>query len=231
MITIANKFISKMKNEEYVLDNKISFLDLTSIISRRIFMLVRGSFLKLTLNKSGKKLFLGKRTKVLHKGHIEMGNSVTINDYAEINGLSTDGLKLGNNINIGKYSIISCTGSLKHLGKGIRIGDNFGCGDWCFFGAAGGIKIEKNVIMGQNVRMHSENHNYDRTDIPIKEQGVTQKGIVIEEDCWIGSGAVILDGVTIGKGSVVGANTLVIKDIEPYSVAVGNPAKIVKTRI
>ncbi|MCX7595635.1 MAG: acyltransferase, partial [Fischerella sp.] len=63
------------------------------------------------------------------------------------------------------------------------------------------------------------------------EQGVTCKGIIIEDDCWLGHGVTVLDGVTIGKGSVIGAGAVVTKDIPPYSVAVGIPAKVVKSRI
>jgi acetyltransferase-like isoleucine patch superfamily enzyme len=61
-------------------------------------------------------------------------------------------------------------------------------------------------------------------------QGVTHKGILIDEDCWIGAGTVFLDGVRVGKGCVIGANTIVNKDIPAYSVAVGNPVKIIKNR-
>ncbi|WP_129727580.1 acyltransferase [Ectobacillus funiculus] len=230
MIKITNKIISKMKNEKYVLDENITFFDLCSIVLTRILMLTRG-FLKRVLFKScGKNLFIGKKTTIRHKSHIKLGKSVTINDYVEMIALSQNGITIGDNASIGKYSIIRCTGSLKNLGKGIRIGDNFGCGDWCFFGCSGGIEIGNNVIMGQNIRFHAQNHNFDRIDIPIKNQGTTSKGIVVEDDCWIGAGVVILDGVTIGKGSVIGSNTLVNKDIEPYSVAVGNPVKIVKKR-
>jgi acetyltransferase-like isoleucine patch superfamily enzyme len=92
------------------------------------------------------------------------------------------------------------------------------------------LKSVKILLIGQNVRFHSENHNFDRIDIPIKYQGVTNKGIKIGNDCWIGAGAVFLDGVTVGDGCVIGANTLVNKDIPPYSVAVGNPVRIIKNR-
>lgn len=100
-----------------------------------------------------------------------------------------------------------------------------------FFEKSLDIKIGDNVIMGQNVRFHAQNHRFDRIDIPIRNQGTTQIRITIEDDCWIGGGTVFLDGVTVGTGSVIGANSLVNKDIEPYSVAVGNPAKVIKKRL
>lgn len=84
--------------------------------------------------------------------------------------------------------------------------------------------------MGQNIRFHAQNHKFNNVNVPIRNQGTTQKGIVIEDDCWIGSGSVFLDGVKVGKGSVIGANSLVNKNIDPYSVAVGNPVRVVKKR-
>lgn len=230
MYEIINKIISKMKGEEYILDSNIYIADILSIIIHRIIMLIRGYFKKIWFKNRGENIFVGKKTNIRNRRHISVGNSVTFNDYVEIDALSQDGFICGNNVNVGKYTTIRCTGSFKSLGKGIKIGNNFGCGDWCFFGCAGGIEIGDNVIIGQNVRFHAQNHNFYRTDIPIKEQGVTNKGIIIKNDCWIGAGTVILDGITIGNGSVIGANTLVNKDIEPYSVAVGNPVRIVKKR-
>ena len=64
----------------------------------------------------------------------------------------------------------------------------------------------------------------------IRSQQGTKKGIVIEDDVWIGSGCKILDGITIGKGSVIGAGTVCTKDVEPYSVIVGVPGKLLKRR-
>ena len=177
-----------------------------------------------------KDLFVGEKVKIRNKNRIEIGNGVTLEDNVLLDGLSKDGLSIGNNVKIGSYTVISCSGSLKQLGKGFKIGENSGIGDFSFWGSWW-HRNRNNVIMGQNVRFHSENHNFSRIDIPIREQGVTNKGINIGDDCWIGSGVVFLDGVQVGSGCVIGANTLVNKSIPPYSVAVGNPMKIVKNRM
>jgi acetyltransferase-like isoleucine patch superfamily enzyme len=68
-------------------------------------------------------------------------------------------------------------------------------------------------------------------DIPMKEQGVTQKGVVIEDDCWIAANSVILDGVRIGRGSVVAAGAVVSRDVPPFSIVAGVPARVIKNRI
>ncbi|MNG32136.1 Virginiamycin A acetyltransferase [compost metagenome] len=78
--------------------------------------------------------------------------------------------------------------------------------------------------------MSAENHVFSDKTKPIKEQGIYRQGITIEDDCWIGSNVTILDGVTIGTGSVVAAGAVVTKDVPPYSVVGGVPAKIIKER-
>ena len=75
-------------------------------------------------------------------------------------------------------------------------------------------------MFGPKCSLFAENHVFSDTEHSIKSQGVKQKGIIIEDDCWIGSNVTILDGVRIGKGSVIGAGTLVTKDIPAGSVVV-----------
>ena len=74
------------------------------------------------------------------------------------------------------------------------------------------------------------NHIYDDPKISIRLQGIRANGIKIEDDVWLGVGSTVLDGVTIGKGSVIGAGAVVTKNIPPYSVAVGVPANVIKER-
>jgi len=76
----------------------------------------------------------------------------------------------------------------------------------------------------------TENHNFRDSTRLIREQGVTYKGIVIEDDVWIGSKATIVDGVTIGQGAVIGAGSVVTKSIPAYAIAVGVPARVIGTR-
>ncbi len=91
------------------------------------------------------------------------------------------------------------------------------------------IIIEDNVMMGAGVHFYVNNHKFDRTDIPIIEQGYyPSKQIRVKEGAWIGANSIILPGVTIGQNSVVGAGSIVTKNVPDFSVAVGSPAKIIK---
>ncbi len=97
-------------------------------------------------------------------------------------------------------------------------------------GGPGNIKIGKNCLIAANSGIIANNHIFTDIHQNIAEQGVTRKGIVIEDNCWLGYGVKILDGVTIGEGSVIGAGAVVTKNIPPYSVAVGVPARVIKSR-
>ena len=90
------------------------------------------------------------------------------------------------------------------------------------------IQIGNNVIFAQNIVASALNHEYKDVLIPIHEQKIITKPIVIQDDCWIAANAVITAGVTIGKHSVVAAGAVVTKNVLPYSVVVGNPAKMIK---
>ncbi len=110
------------------------------------------------------------------------------------------------------------------------IGDNSGVGVNCE--VCGPVSIGKNVMMGPEVVIYTSGHRYDRTDIPMMKQGGTEpEPVTIGNDVWIGRRAMIMPGVTIGDGCVIGAGAVVTKDIPPYCVAGGVPAKIIKKRV
>lgn len=158
------------------------------------------------------------RQSIKSAGNLRIGNS---------NKIKGNNIILGNHVTFGNHCLILSDFSSK---SSLQIGNRFGSGDNNLFGAAGGIKIGDDVIFGQNIRLHAQNHNFDNLLELIVQQGTTEKGIVIGNNCWIGSGAVFLDGVTIGDGCVVGANSVVTKSFPKNSVIAGNPAKIIRQR-
>ena len=92
------------------------------------------------------------------------------------------------------------------------------------------ITIKDDVLIGPRVFIASFNHNLKKNNIPVRLQGDTGKPIVIGEDVWVGAHAIILAGVKIGKGAVIGAGSVVTKDVEPYAIVAGVPAKFIKFR-
>ncbi|NJM71123.1 MAG: acyltransferase [Scytonema sp. RU_4_4] len=101
----------------------------------------------------------------------------------------------------------------------IEIGDDSFIGPYVCMAGPGHIKIGKECMIASHTSIYANNH---------RDYGISREGIEIQDNCWIGTGVRLLDGVTIGKGSVIGAGAVVTKDIPPFSVAVGVPAKVIK---
>ena len=113
--------------------------------------------------------------------------------------------------------------------SGITIGDNSLIGPFCFIWGQGGVHIGNNVMIGPRVSVLPVNHNFDDPGVPIRDQGITAGGIRIDDDVWIAAHAILIDGVHIGRGSAIGVGALVTKDVPPYSLAVGSPARVIKS--
>jgi len=151
---------------------------------------------------------------------IRLENNVKI-----LRGVSVEGtVWLGNNTIIRDYSILS-----GHNGS-IKIGQDCAVNPFCVLYGHGGLIIGNNVRIAAQTLIIPANHIYTDAESPISQQGISAKGVTIEDDVWIGAGVKILDGTKIGRGSVIGAGAVVRGEIPPYSVAVGVPAKIIKKR-
>lgn len=157
-------------------------------------------------------------------------NNVGLGRSSFDSGISITGyenIKIGSNCTFSKGCFI-----IAHTDGEIKIGDNFSINVNSYLGAADGgyINIGNNVLISQNVVLRASNHRFSDISIPINQQGHTVGSIIIEDDCWIGANVVITPNVKIGKHSIVGAGAVVTKDIQPYSIVAGVPAKLIKTR-
>ena len=191
---------------------------------------LRGSLLRHRFKECGGRLFIGKRTETFFLGQVTLGRNVYLGDYVYLNGLAREGMKIGSNVRIREYGWIQASSSLSDTGVGLVIGDNTYIGPRCVLGAGGGIHIGHDVTIGAAVDLLAEDHRFEDADRPINEQGVNRRGIVIEDDVWIGNRATVLDGVRVGRGAVIGAAAVVTKDVPPFSIVVGNPARVVRFR-
>ncbi len=227
---LVEKTIQRLKHDaNYKLDPALTGRILFQVASYRGGDWLRGRWRRLGVKVEGV-FFVGKQVVLRHPQLIAVGRSVIIEDYVTINALSQEGVVLGDNVTIAKFTTIQCTGVIRSLGVGLRIGNNSAIGAYSFIGAQGGVSIGNNVIMGPRVSIHAENHRYEDPRIPIRLQGETRQGIIIEDDCWIGAGAIILDGVHIESGCVVAAGSVVTKDVPAYAIVAGVPARIIKYR-
>lgn len=223
---LLSQVISFVKKEPFELDKNISSGYLIYFLYTKFINFLRG----VIRFRSFKIIFLSHNTRILAIHLISYGKNISISEDCHIDALSKNGIIIGDNVTIQKRTIIECTGSLRHLGKGLILGDNVGIGSNSFLGCAGGIEIGDDTIIGNYVSFHSENHNFDRGDIPIRLQGVNHKGIKIGKNCWIGAKVTILDGTIVGDGCVIAAGAVLNKEYPENSIIGGVPAKVLKSR-
>jgi len=192
---------------------------------------LRGFFYRYRFKQCRGRLFVGKHVDILFPKYISLGRNVYLGDYTFINGLSREGFVLGNNVRIREHVWIQATSLLDDLGRGLIVGDNTYIGPRCVIGAGGGVTIGSNVTIGAAVDLLAENHNFDDPGRLINEQGVSRKGIIIEDDVWIGNRVIVLDDVQVSHGAVIGAGSVVKKNIPAYSIVAGNPARVISRRV
>lgn len=149
------------------------------------------------------KFYEGVRLSCNRPGKIEIGDNVRILRNVTIATSDSGKISVGNNVHIGESTIIQ---------------------------SGAEIRIKDNVIIGPQNIIVDFDHIYSDKNVPIIQQGHNANKIIIEEDAWISSHCSVIKGTVIGKGSVIGSGAVVTKDIAPYSVACGIPAKVIKKR-
>lgn len=217
-----------MKGQDYSLDERIPVSYLTRLAFTRLIMAIRGSISG--INHRGF-LFIADHVTIKARSKLKVGCDVSIDRRCFIDALSTDEVIFGDNVSMGKYVRIECTGNLQQIGKGMKVGNNVGLGADNFFGCAGGITIGDDTIFGNYISFHSEDHIYNDITIPIRLQGVSHKGISVGKNCWIGAKATILDGADIEDGCVIAAGALITAGkYATNGIYGGVPAKLIKYR-
>ena len=163
----------------------------------------------------GKNVSLGRNTTYIGEKYISIGDNTSIGNYGRLTAYGyydktkqyfSPLLTIGNNCNIGEHSHVTVINN---------------------------ITIGNNVLTGPRVLITDNAHGDSETSIldkaPTARPLISKGGVIIEDNVWIGEGAMIMPGVRVGKGSIIAANSVVTKDIPAYSVAAGTPAKIIKT--
>lgn len=189
---------------------------------------LRGIAYKALLKADGLPL-IEHNVRLLNPANIRLGKQVYIDANCYLNGLP-GGITIGAGTSLMHGTIFHVFNYRDLPQAGITVGENCFFGEYTCIRGQGGVKIGNGVYTGTQVQIAAVNHVFTDPDTYIKDQGITAEGITIEDDVWLASNVVVVDGVTIGKGSIVGAGAVVNKDLPPYSVAVGVPAKVVRDR-
>jgi acetyltransferase-like isoleucine patch superfamily enzyme len=211
--------------------SRITMLDNLRTRADRRLQLFRGWWFRYLGVRAGRRFGLGPRLEILFPACLEVGDDVAIEGPGYLHCLSERGVRIGSQTSIARNLWLHCGGTREDYAHGyFKIGENSFIGPNAVMGAGGGISIGNGVLFGPDVVVSSEDHSFSDPNTPIRDQDVNRKGVIIEDGCWIASKAVILDGVTIGQGSVVAAGAVVTSDVPPMSVVGGVPARILKRR-
>ncbi|MGW8192647.1 MAG: acyltransferase [Desulforhopalus sp.] len=172
--------------------------------------------------------FIGGRGLVIrHPGGIAVGNNVAIDDYTflDASGSGEIGIQIHDDVIISRNCVVLAKTGHIVFEKRVDVGCN------CVFSSIAGITVGSASIIAGNCYIGGGRYYHNRLDQPIVDQGGYSRGpVTIGENGWIGAGAIILDGVSVGKGVIIGAGSVVAGDTPDYAVAAGVPAKVIRFR-
>lgn len=194
---------------------------------------LRGLLFSLFFLKTRHLVAIGKNVTIVgKKNEFIVGRRVKIEDGAFIQSVSKNGVILEDNVTICQNAIIRPSGFYGgKLGWGLVMGHHSSIGAASYIGCSGKIEIGNNVMIGPHCTMIAENHNYADKTMDMIKQGVSNIGIQVKDNVWIGANVTILDGVVIETGCILAAGAVVTKSTEPNGIYAGIPAKKIKDRI
>jgi acetyltransferase-like isoleucine patch superfamily enzyme len=182
------------------------------------------------LGKAGRGVVFGRNISLRHPRRVQIGKRTIVDDGCVLDARSreTIGISIGSNTFLARDTIIACKGGT------VKIGDRVGIGARTTIHSYTGNKvfIGNNVLIGPYCYIVGAGlYEMDRTDVPIVDQGVDLRGgVTIGDNAWLGARSTILDGITVGHDAVVGASAVVTRDVPPFAVVAGVPARIVRDR-
>jgi acetyltransferase-like isoleucine patch superfamily enzyme len=157
-------------------------------------------------------------------GPVKLGKRVYILSGAELVASRNESITLGNDCTVMRGSL------LYPYGGSITMGDRVSINPYCVIYGHGGVTIGNDVMIATGCIIIPANHNISDLKRPMNGQGLTTRGIVIEDDVWLAARVTVLDGVRIGRGAVIGAGAVVTKNVPSYAIAAGVPARVVGSR-
>jgi len=187
---------------------------------------LRSIFFKMLFKKVGRGVTFGKNLTIRHPHKISIGDYSIIDENCllDAKGFSNNGIEIGKGCFLGRNSILSCKDGDIILEENVNIGFN------CEIFSGSTVKVGRNTLIAAYTYLISGDHAYDFIDKPITEQEGKSIGVEVGANCWLGAKSMVLDGVKIGNDCVIGAAAVVNNDISPFSIAVGIPARVIKSR-
>jgi acetyltransferase-like isoleucine patch superfamily enzyme len=187
---------------------------------------LRGVFYRLILDIDGWAA-IENRVRLRMADNIRLHDGVYLDQNTYLHA-SPRGIEVGENTIIMYGAILHVYNFRDMPDSGIKIGKDSLVGEYTVIRGQGGVEIGDRVYTSPFTQIIAVNHVFDDPEQPFIDQGITAEGIQIEDDVWIGSGAIITDGIRVGKGAVVAAGSVVTQDVPAHSVVAGVPAKPIR---
>jgi acetyltransferase-like isoleucine patch superfamily enzyme len=229
---------SKIQHYQELVVGKTDFLSLikyetimtlVSGMPGAIGILLRSKLYPKLLGRAGQNVVFGRNVTLRHPHKIFIGSNVVIDENCllDAKGIGNAGIFIGSNVFLGRNSILSCKDGEIHLEDGVNIGFN------CEVFSSSQVILRKNALVAAYCYLiGGGNYRIDDFDTPFAEQCdfSEDRGIEIDQNVWLAAGVKVLDGVTVGENSVVGAGAVVRDSIPDWSIAAGIPAKVIRSR-
>ena len=199
---------------------------LSSWVPGALGLLLRSKLYPLLLGRVGKGVIFGTNVVIRHPHKIFLDDDVVIDDNCVLDakGIGDNRMVIGKGVFIGRNTILCCKDG------DINIGDHDVIGFNCEIFSANFVTLGKNVQIAAYSYLNGGTHKFDRLDLSVREQERSGRGIVVEDNVWLAANVKVLDGVTIGRDSIVAAGAVVIRDVPPLTIAGGVPAKVLGSR-
>ncbi len=169
------------------------------------------------------------RVRIRYAGNITLGQGAYLDEGVYLHACP-GGIQIGSRTLVMHGSVLHVYNFRGIPHSGIRVGEDSLIGEYNVIRGQGGVTIGDRVYTSPLVQLLAVNHVFDDAGRPFVEQGITAQGIQIEDDVWIGAGAIVTDGVTIRRGAVIAAGAVVTKDVPENAIVAGNPARIIRHR-
>lgn len=205
------------------LDPNLSTSELLAFVASKIAWRVRG------LIRGRPLVYMGPAVIIRSRRRLILGRNCSLGSGVRLDAVGGD-ISLGEHVTVDSNASLKVSGVYRNLGTGIAVGARTSIGMSNVLQGQGGIRIGSDVLLGPNVVIMSENHKFERRDLPIREQGETRQCVDIGDDVWVGSNVTILAGVKVGNGAIVAAGAVVNKDVAPFTIVGGVPAKQIGIR-
>ncbi len=187
---------------------------------------LRVAVLRRRLHHLGVASRLDRRARFENPGRISIGDGCQL-EAGVILRANTDaepGISIAGSVSIKEYSLVNANSG------SVSIGTRSWVGPYCLIYGNGGVQIGEDVLIAAHSSINTVSHVLTDRDSPMNAPGIYCNPVIIEDDVWIGLNCTILQGITVGRGTVIGAGAVVTRDLPPWSIAMGVPARVVGSR-